>query len=307
MKQAKNLTLFTALALATLPVSAAMAQASGVANPPDAMMADSTAPKPAVTAAASTAAEEPLPPPVTSSKEPPFAIIGPVSRPDTTAVERHHVPMANVTAEELSSPNADSSLMVTEIVAAENELPAGTLLHVRLHQELATDKTPEGTALLGELAESVKRNGRVLLPAGTPFSASVTAVRGGKRIRGAAMLHIESRNVTIGTMQYPVHASVIDTDQFGQTRVDSEGNIIRKDHVGATLAAMSLTTGGAAAAGGVLGGVPGALIGAGVGAGVSTVWWLKQDRQMHLAPETTIVFSLTSPLFLNTAKTVGAE
>ena len=81
-------------------------------------------------------------------------------------------------------------------------------------------------------------------------------------------------------------------------RVDEEGNILRKDHVGATLAAMSLTTGGAAAAGAVLGGGVGAVVGAGVGAGVSTAWWLKQDRQTHLPKESLIVLELSEPLMI---------
>ena len=59
---------------------------------------------------------------------------------------------------------------------------------------------------------------------------------------------------------------------------------------------MSLTTGSAAAAGGVLGGGVGALVGAGVGAGVSTVWWLKQDRQTQLPADSLIVMALTEPL-----------
>ena len=57
----------------------------------------------------------------------------------------------------------------------------------------------------------------------------------------------------------PIHASVVDTDQFNSTRIDDEGNIIRKDHAKQTLTAMSLTTGSAAAAGGVIGGPAGAL------------------------------------------------
>ena len=125
----------------------------------------------------------------------------------------------------------------------------------------------------------------------------VTDVRGGKRLHGAALIHLRPQTIVLpdGT-RMPLHAAVIDTDQYAHTKVDEEGNILRKDHVGATVAAMSLTTGGAAAAGAVLGGGVGAVVGAGVGAGVSTAWWLKQDRQTHLPKESLIVLELTEPM-----------
>jgi hypothetical protein len=301
MKRSAALPLSAAFTFATMQ---AVAQASGVANPPEAIVAEPPAPTyaPASATVTSAPAAAPSSGMSTPTSEPPFAIVGPSA---AIAPDPHHVPLSTVNAQQAGED--DASLMVTEIPSAENELPAGTILRVRVHQELATDKTVAGTALLGELSDPVERNGRILIPAGTPFSATVTSVHGGKRVSGAALIHIEPRHLTIGGVQYPVRASVIDTDQYGQTRIDSEGNIVRRDHVRATLAAMSLTTGGAAAAGGVFGGVPGALIGAGVGAGVSTIWWLKQDRQMHLPPEATIVFSLNSPLFLNHTKSEGAE
>lgn len=61
---------------------------------------------------------------------------------------------------------------------------------------------------------------------------------------------------------------------------------------------MSLTTGGAAVAGGMIGGGVGALVGAGVGAGISTVMWLKEDRQATLPKNVQLVFSLTAPMVL---------
>ena len=128
----------------------------------------------------------------------------------------------------------------------------------------------------------------------------VTQVRGGKRVRGTALIHLQMDSVILpdGT-RLPLHAQVIDTDQFNNTRIDSEGNILRKDHVGGTVAAVTLAAGGGAAAGGIFGGPAGALIGAGVGAGLGTVIWLKQDRQAHLPEGTQVVLSLTEPMDLS--------
>ncbi len=187
--------------------------------------------------------------------------------------------------------------IVTSLPSNPNEVPAGTLLHARIRETLSTVSTEVGTPFTAEVTEPMEQDGRVVIPVGSVIHGRVTIVRGGKRISGAAALHLLTENVTLpdGT-NYIVHAQVIDTTQHDVTRVDDEGTIYRRDHIKGTLAAMSLTTGGAAAAGAVIGGVPGALIGGGIGAGVSTVWWLKQDRQEVIPQNTGIVFSLSIPM-----------
>ena len=106
--------------------------------------------------------------------------------------------------------------------------------------------------------------------------------------------------------QYDLHAQAADTDQYNATRVDDEGTILRRDHPLSTLAAMSLTTGGAVAAGAMVGGGVGAVVGAGIGAGASTLWWLKQDRQETIPQDTGIVFTLLAPLDA-TPQTMGSR
>ena len=157
---------------------------------------------------------------------------------------------------------------MTDVPRRPNELPTGTPLRMRLREEIATDSTRANTPFAADLSENVMNAGRVVLPAGSTVEGTVTHVRGGKRFHGAALIHLQPQTIVLpdGT-RMPLRAAVIDTDQYAHTKVDEEGNILRKDHVGATLAAMSLTTGGAAAAGAVLGGGVGALVGAGCGRG----------------------------------------
>ena len=140
-------------------------------------------------------------------------------------------------------------------------------------------------------------DGRVVVPAGAVLEGAVTDIRGGRRVHGAALIHLQAQSIVLpdGT-RMPVHASVIDTDRYDDPRIDSEGNIVRKDHAKQTFAEFSLAAGSAAAAGGRIAGVPGALVGAGVGAGVGTIMWLKADRQTQLPPDTTVVLALESPL-----------
>ncbi len=198
-------------------------------------------------------------------------------------------------------PSSDSDI-VTRVAGASNQLPVGTLIKVRIAQELTTKDTKLGTSFTAELTEAVLRDGRVLLPAGSILSGRVTDLHGGRRISGSASIHLQPTTVTLpdGT-HYPVRAQVIDTQLFKTTRVDEEGTIVRRDYALKTLSAMTLSTGSGAAAGAMVAGWPGALVGAGVGAGVSTVVWLKQDRQTEVPANTGITFALNSPM------TVGAE
>ena len=255
------------------------AQQTGVAHPPDAIVENTPITETPQAPAAKPSAALPYDAPQISSP------VADTARPAVTLRPR---------TEAAADPDAG---IVMDVPRRPNELPTGTPLRMRLRQEIATDSTRANTPFAADLSENVMNAGRVVLPAGSTVEGTVTHVRGGKRFHGAALIHLQPQTIVLpdGT-RMPLRAAVIDTDQYAHTKVDEEGNILRKDHVGATLAAMSLTTGGAAAAGAVVGGGVGALVGAGVGAGVSTAWWLKQDRQTHLPKESLIVLELTEPL-----------
>ncbi len=189
--------------------------------------------------------------------------------------------------------------IVTEVPERDGELRAGTILKTRMKNSLSTTSTVVGTAFTADLIEPVTRSGKVILPVGSVVEGMVTEVHSGRRISGAASLHLVPRSVTLpdGT-HYILHAQLIDTSQTNSSKVDSEGTLVRRDHPKETLAAMSLAAGGGAAAGALVGGGVGAVVGAGVGAGVGTVIWLKQDRQESVAKDSTLVFSLTVPMIL---------
>ena len=193
--------------------------------------------------------------------------------------------------------------IVTYVPARPGEIPDGTLLRAKLREGLSSLTTRPGSAFSAELTEPVMRDGRVIVPAGAVLNGRVTWVRGGKRLGGAAAIHLEPQTVTLPDgAQYMLRARVIDTDRWDRTKVDSEGTILRKDRMKGTMEVVGLATGGGAAAGAMIGGVPGALIGAGVGAGVSTVVLLRQDRQAELPKDLGVVFSLTAPMRVTPAR-----
>ncbi|MBS1815632.1 MAG: hypothetical protein JSS87_12215 [Acidobacteria bacterium] len=317
MQFSTSITLSAILASAAFAASAQSATPlnaqTGVSNPPEAMTIEPPAPKIVIPKVDPSPARAVAMPSQSATSTPATVNYSQTTSRDTHNEDDSIVPVATTfpapaLKQRVPAMQEEDAMIVTSVPSGMNELPTGTMLRVRFHQDLSTTTTVPGTTLLGELVENVERNGRVLVPAGSALTATVTSVRGGKRIHGAAMFHIEPRSFTLpdGTI-LPVHAMLIDTDNFDKTRVDNEGNLIRRDHAKETFAALSLSTGGAAAAGGVIGGVPGALIGGAVGAGVSTVWWLKQDRQLHVSSGSTMVFQLTSPTSLAETKISGAE
>jgi len=309
----KLLLISAAFALATVP-AVAQDQATGVSNPPPAVITSS----PDETAA-----------PIQRTKPSPDVAYVPGSQAATQQqTYGPYVPYApagsSVNSQAPRDPDADivtsvpsrnpsmqsadeDAGIVTRIPSRPNEVPAGTMLATRIRETISTASTPVGTRFTAEVIAPMEQDGRVIIPAGSTLQGHVTIVRGGRRISGAAAIHLLPESVTLpdGT-HYILHAQVVDTSQHNVTRINSEGTILRRDHIKGTLAAMSLTTGGAAATGAVLGGVPGFFIGAGIGAGVSTAWWLKQDRQEVVPENTGIIFSLSAPMSL-TPLTMGTE
>ena len=265
---------------------------SGSLGAGDLGVADANGYRPTPVAAAPSAAASDTVRPEGSSS---FRVVGPYTA---------NTPL--VAKDGMAKDDVDAGI-VTEVPHGANECPPGTLLKVRMHETLSTKTTARGTNFTAELVEPVRENGRVLIPAGTTLRGRVTYVHGGKRIGGVAALHLEAHTLVLPDGQeYAVRAQVIDTDQNFATRIDSEGTIVRRDHIKGTLEALSLTTGSAAVAGAVIGGGVGAAVGAGIGVGIGAAWWLKQDRQTVLPQDTAVTFSLNDSLAMGAAGMSGA-
>ena len=88
------------------------------------------------------------------------------------------------------------------------------------------------------------REGSVVVPTGSILEGRVTWVRSGKRIGGAAALHLEPRTIALPDgSQYVLRARAIDTSSWQNTKVDSEGTITRSENKKRNVGVMSLTTG----------------------------------------------------------------
>jgi hypothetical protein len=297
-----------ALVLATLPMTAQTDQLTGVSNPDNSAITsndDSTqsVAQPAQSArrpltadkpAAGTPAAVPTNPPDSSNEA--YGAYVPYKGPGASDAQAATAP---------AKPFDPDAEIVTSVPEGEHELREGTLLHVRMEDQLSTISTTEGAKFSAEVMEPIEKDGRVIIPIGSVLNGQVTEVRSGKRISGAAALHLEPRDVTLpdGTL-YILHAQLVDVS-LGDLKVDGEGTLKRKDHPKETLAVIGLATGSGAVAGGMLGGGVGALVGGGIGAGVSTYLWLKSDRQATLGKDVRLVFSLTTPMELTPMKATG--
>jgi hypothetical protein len=300
-------TVFILSALPAMQTGIAFAQLSGVSNP-DQTEIKATPETPARRPLVKPAAGIPAAAPAPTSGEVygayiPYRAAGSTAPTVTRAA---FDPDANIvttnsrdavlTPEELRAQDAG---IVTSVPERDGEVREGTLVKVRTKRALSTLTTVEGTDFSAELTADVMKEGRVILPVGSILEGRVTQIHSGRRISGAAMMHLEPHSVTLpdGT-QYILHAQLIDTSADNNTRVGSEGTLLRRDHAKETLAVVGGVTGAGAVAGAVLGGGVGAIVGAGIGAGAGTIVWLKQDRQATLPQDSLLIFSLTTPMFL---------
>ena len=217
---------------------------------------------------------------------------------ETASVATPIAPQVEPTPANTVAPTLDADAgVVTRIPGPSNQLPVGTLMKVKLADNISTESTPTGTKFTAQVIEGVERDGRVLVPVGSVLSGYITGIHGGKRVSGTASIHLKTSIITLPDgSRYMLHGQVIDTNMFKVVRVDREGTIYRRDRTAKTAGTFALTTGSGVAAGAVIGGVPGAVVGGAVGAGISTIVWMKQDRQAELPSEMQLTFSLIEPL-----------
>ncbi|HEX3966989.1 MAG TPA: hypothetical protein VHW70_03400 [Edaphobacter sp.] len=278
--------IMTAVLVLVLAAAPAFAQMSGVSHPDSTAITSDDAQTPKLTPRPSAAIPATQVPATTETFGPYVPYTGPKAA--GAPVVTHAIPVEN----------PEDAMIVVDVPEREGELREGTLLRTRIQDTLSTETTLPGTRFSAEVTEPITRNGRVIIPVGSILNGSVTEVRGGRRITGAALLHLETRDVTLpdGT-HYIVHAQLIDTGR-SDFNVTDEGTLKKKDHAKETLAVVGGVTGAGAVSGAMIGGGVGAVVGAGIGAGLSTVLWLKQDRQATLPKDVALVFSLTTPMIL---------
>lgn len=285
----------TASLLLSTPFLLAQAKPSpyeGVSTPPPSDAITTTEQAPATPPAAA------APAPAPAAKTNPDAGIIETPLPPTADDSMPHSAGLHSRYADASSDKRDEDI-VTYVPGPANALPAGTVFKVRMLQDINASDTAPNTPFRGTVSEDVVRNGKVVVPVGSELRGRVVYAAAGNRLNGGSTIHLRPDEFVLpdGT-RYHLHGQVIDT--FGSdTKAKGEGDIVANEHGKRTLAELGMGAGSGAIIGAAVGAGVGAVVGTAVGAGVVTAHWLRTNWSANLPAQSTVVFSLTDPMFLN--------
>jgi len=204
------------------------------------------------------------------------AVVG-ATGPDATAV--------NAPDTGGSAPASGGSSASTAAPAA-IVVPAGTEITVTVDQKLSSKTSQPGQAFMASVAQPVTVDGRTAIPKGSSVSGKVLRAKEKGKIKGEGELAITLTSVTIRGRNYSLATGSLDSTVKGKGK------------------RTAVTTGGGAAGGALIGGLAGGGKGAGIGALVGAAGGfvggaLTGNKQIEIAPETPLTFSLAKPLTLS--------
>jgi hypothetical protein len=158
-------------------------------------------------------------------------------------------------------------------------LPAGTTIPVRLDQSLDTKHDPAGARFVATVSAPVVRGGQVIVPRGATARGHVFESKPSGRLKGRAVLGLTLDTVEVRGRVYHIRAS---------------GPVfVSRNHKKHNALWIGGGAGTGAAIGAIAGGGVGAAIGAGAGAAAGTTGAvITGKKQVHVAPETSMVFTM---------------
>jgi hypothetical protein len=169
-------------------------------------------------------------------------------------------------------------------------LPAGTLIQVRINNELSSEHNQAGDRFTATLEQPIIANGWVVARRGQLLTGRVVSVKKAGFISGTSQLGVEVVELTLVDGQIlPIRTSLVQSSG-GTTRGRDAATVVGTTGLGAII-------GGAAEGGG------GAAVGAGIGAGAGILAVLTtRGRPTILFPESQLTFRLEAPLDVSTER-----
>lgn len=162
-------------------------------------------------------------------------------------------------------------------------LPTGTAIRVRLDTDLGSKISQPGDSFTATVADSVMKNGEVVVPKGARAEGTVVDAKPLGRFKGGALLSVKLERVRTRWGSYPVATSSISHAEQGKGK-RSAGFIGGGAGLGAII-------------GGIAGGGKGAAIGALAGGGAGTAGTaLTGNKQIVLPAESVLTFTLDHPV-----------
>ena len=166
---------------------------------------------------------------------------------------------------------------------AEISIPIGAHLRVRLDEEVDTRRNRPGDRFSATLYEPVMAHGAVVLPKGARFHGHLVEAKPSGRFRGRAVLGLTLDSFFFHDRTYRVETS----GAYRESRSHKRRNLAFIGGGGGFGAAIGAIAGGGAGA------AIGALAGGGAGAAGAAI---TGKKQMSLAAETPLVFTLRAPV-----------
>lgn len=167
-------------------------------------------------------------------------------------------------------------------------LPAGTVLPVRLTEEIDTKTAQAGSTFHASTASAVSFAGFTAIPSGTPVTGRIVETKAAGRLSGAALLGVELVSIKLPDGTAVVQDTSLVTQELSSKAQGRGVNTAEKTGGGAALGAVV----GALAGGGAGAGIGAASGGAlGLGANVFT-----HGKEIDLKPEQLLQFRTSAPL-----------
>lgn len=163
-------------------------------------------------------------------------------------------------------------------------VPEGTILTVRLGQELGSKTSQTGSVFSASMANPITVEGKMVIPEGSEATGVVREAKKAGRFKGAAVLTVELTALTMDGHKYNIQTQYTTQTSTGKGK-RTAGMVVGG-------------TGAGAAIGGLAGGGKGAAIGALVGAAAGTVGAATGNRDITLPAESALSFELLKPLTL---------
>jgi hypothetical protein len=163
------------------------------------------------------------------------------------------------------------------------QVPAGTVLLVRMVDGLDTSTAYSGQTFSATLSTNLAANGYVVAYSGTTVYGQVVAANSAGRATGASQLKLQLTQIVIGGNAIPIMTDVFDSQKGKSSGKRSAFRLLGGAGLGAAIGAIAGNAGMGAAIGAVAGGV-GSVV--------------QKGDQVQIPSEAQLEFHLTQPIML---------